>query len=117
MIKLHGIRNCDTVKKARAWLESNDIAYEFHDFQKHGVSAELLLPWIAQVGWEKLVNRQGTTWRKLHSAQQAAVVNPASAIALMVEHSSVIKRPVLVTDGKVLVGFDVTAYEFLLTRG
>lgn len=111
MIKLYGISNCDTVKKARAWLNGAGVAHDFHDFKKQGVSAEQLKRWIAEVGWERLVNRQGTTWRKLEPAAQAAVVDAASAEALMLAQPSVIKRPVVETStGDVLVGFDEGRY-------
>ena len=109
-MKLHGIPNCDTVKKARTWLDTHGKHHEFHDFKKQGVSEAMLAAWIAQVGWEKLVNRQGTTWRKLGPARQAAVLDATTAMALMIEHPSVIKRPVLESGGKILVGFSESAY-------
>ncbi|PHV10301.1 ArsC family reductase [Chitinimonas sp. BJB300] len=112
-MKLYGIPNCDTVKKARAWLNEHGKSHEFHDFKKHGVSAELLGQWVAQLGWEVLVNKQGTTWRKLDSASQAAVVDAASAISLMQAHPSLIKRPVLNHDGQLLVGFKPEIYAAL----
>ncbi|QNM97276.1 ArsC family reductase [Chitinimonas koreensis] len=112
-IKLHGIPNCDTVKKARTWLDSHGQAYEFHDFKKQGVSAEMLSGWIARLGWEPLVNRQGTTWRKLDPSRQAAVNDAASAIELMLEQPSVIKRPVLVDGERVTVGFKPEIYQTL----
>ena len=92
---LYGIPNCDTVKKARAWLTEQGIAYSFHDFKKQGVPADHLPRWLQAVGWEKLVNRQGTTWRKLDSHTQAAVQGEDSASALMQAQPSVIKRPVV----------------------
>ena len=94
-VKLYGIPNCATVKKARLWLEQHGLEYEFHDFKKLGVSRELLEAWIDQAGWEKLLNRQGTTWRKLDAETQAGVVDAASAAAVMQQQSSVIKRPVI----------------------
>jgi arsenate reductase len=104
---VYGIPNCNTVKKARTWLEAQGLAYQFHDYKKQGVPAERLDDWIAAVGWEKLVNRQGTTWRKLDESTQAGVTDAASAKALMVANASVIKRPVVERDGVVLgVGFD-----------
>ena len=81
-ITLFGIANCDTVKKARAWLTAQGWAYQFHDFKKHGVPADRLAAWLADAGWEKLVNRQGTTWRKLDAATQAGVCDAASASGL-----------------------------------
>ena len=113
-ITLYGIPNCDTVKKARAWLAHQGVDCRFHDFKKQGVPAERLDGWIAAVGWEKLVNRQGTTWRKLDSATQAAVQDAASASALMQANASVIKRPVVEwaaeAGGPVTVGFDPAAW-------
>ncbi|MBU1689573.1 MAG: arsenate reductase, partial [Gammaproteobacteria bacterium] len=94
-MKLYGIPNCNTVKKARTWLTENHIDTSFHDFKKQGVSEELLKTWLKQISWEKLVNRQGTTWRQLPDEAKAAVCDDASAIRLMLEKSSVIKRPVL----------------------
>jgi Spx/MgsR family transcriptional regulator len=94
-ITLYGIPNCDTVKKARAWLTDQGLEYAFHDFKKQGVPAERLPDWLAAAGWQKLVNRQGTTWRKLDPGAQAAVQDDASASALMQAQPSVIKRPVV----------------------
>lgn len=111
MTVLYGIPNCDTVKKARAWLDDAGIDYRFHDFKKAGVPADALRHWLAAVGWERLLNRQGTTWRKLDSAVQSRVTDAASAAALMHEQASVIKRPVIVWgDGAITVGFDATAF-------
>ena len=105
-ITVYGIPNCDTVKKARTWLTEHGVDYAFHDFKKLGVPEALLPGWIAAAGWEKLVNRQGNTWRKLDAATQAAVSDAASASALMLAQPSVIKRPVVVwSDGRVTVGF------------
>jgi arsenate reductase (glutaredoxin) len=85
MITVYGIPNCDTVKKARAWLNDQQMAHDFHDFKKAGVPADHLAQWAAQLGWEKLLNRQGTTWRKLTPELQARVQDSASAQALMRE--------------------------------
>ena len=105
-ITLYGIPNCDTVKKARAWLAERGVAVAFHDFKKQGVPADPLARWIAAVGWEKLLNRQGTTWRKLDAATQAAVHDADSAAALMCRQPSVIKRPVVEWGtGAITVGF------------
>lgn len=81
-ITVYGIANCDTVKKARTWLATEGIAYRFHDLKKEGVPPDHLARWIAEAGWDKLINRQGTTWRKLPAAEQAAVKDAASAAAL-----------------------------------
>ena len=105
-ITLYGIPNCDTVKKARAWLAERGVAVAFHDFKKQGVPADPLARWIAAVGWEKLLNRQGTTWRKLDAATQAAVHDAASAAALLQREPSAIKRPVVEwPGGAITVGF------------
>ena len=106
MIKLYGIPNCDTVKKARAWLAEHGQDYSFHDFKKQGVPPELLARWVRAAGWEKLLNRKGTTWRQLDGATQAAVVDAASAEALMRASPSVIKRPVVDWGLDITVGFD-----------
>ena len=112
MTILYGIPNCDTVKRARDWLTSQGVAYEFHDFKKQGVPADHLAAWVQAAGWERVLNRKGTTWRKLPEAQQAAVVDGASAQALMREQASVIKRPVVEwDDGRITVGFDPVDWE------
>jgi Spx/MgsR family transcriptional regulator len=106
MTTLYGIPNCDTVKKARTWLTEQGVDYVFHDVKKQGVPADLLPTWEKSVGWEKLLNRKGTMWRKQDAATQAAVIDAASAMALMQLQPSVIKRPVVVWgDGRVTVGF------------
>lgn len=110
MIVLYGIPNCDTVKKARRWLDERGVPYAFHDFKKQGVPEAKLDTWIAARGWQALVNRQGTTWRKLDASAQAAVADAGSARALMLAQPSVIKRPVMEAGGEVLVGFDEQAY-------
>jgi Spx/MgsR family transcriptional regulator len=103
---VYGIPNCDTVKKARAWLDANGVAYRFHDFKKAGVPPDRLAAWTREVGWEKLLNRQGTTWRKLDPAVQAQAVDAAGASAVMLAQPSVIKRPVVEWSGRTTVGFD-----------
>jgi len=114
-MQLFGIPNCNTVKKARDWLTQHHIAYEFHDFKKHGVTQSLLEGWLSQQPWEKLVNRAGMTWRNLSDAEKTAVIDAPSAIKLMLEKSSVIKRPVLVKDGKIIcLGFTEAVYKELL---
>ena len=110
-LTLYGIPNCDTVKRARAWLTGQGTAATFHDFKKAGVPEPALVAWIAAVGWERLINRQGTTWRKLDEASRLNVVDAASASALMRAQPSVIKRPVVVwPDGGVTVGFDTAEF-------
>jgi arsenate reductase (glutaredoxin) len=106
MVHLYGIPNCDTVKKSRAWFDANGVTTTFHDFKKLGVPADALDSWINVLGWEALVNKKGTTWRKLSAAEQAAVVDVPSARALMLQHTSVIKRPVVVlASGAVSAGY------------
>ena len=103
---LYGIPNCDTVKKARAWLTAQGVAHDFHDFRKQGVPADRLERWMAQAGWQKLLNRQGTTWRKLDAAAQEGASTADGARALMLAQPSVIKRPVVEwPSGAVTVGF------------
>jgi arsenate reductase len=110
-ITLYGIPNCDTVKHARAWLAERGASVAFHDFKKAGVPADQLDVWLQSAGWQRLLNRQGTTWRKLDAATQAAVVDEASARALMRVQASVIKRPVVRwADGHITVGFDVDEF-------
>ncbi len=112
MMVVYGIKNCNTVKSALDWLNKNKIEFEFHDYKKSGITASKLTSWIKQVGWEKLVNKRGTTWRKLDEAIQNKVTNEKSAIALMVEKTSVIKRPLIEENGTVLLlGFDEVDYK------
>ena len=111
MITLYGIPNCDTVKKARTWLEANGHAFTFHDFKKAGLDQATVNTWLKQVPWETLVNKKGTTWRGLPDTTKVAIVDAASATQLMLENTSVIKRPVLCTNNQVLVGFDPAQYE------
>lgn len=101
---MYGIPNCDTVKKARAWLDAAGIAYDFYDYKRAGADPDRLRDWAGQVGWEKLVNRAGTTFRKLPEGERA-IADADAAIALMATHPSLIKRPVVEHDGGLLVGF------------
>jgi len=104
---LYGIANCDTVKRARSWLAEQRVAFEFHDFKKAGVPPQALDRWLDAAGWERLLNRQGSTWRKLDEAQRAAAHDTAGARALMLAAPSIIKRPVVQwPDGVISVGFD-----------
>lgn len=113
-MKLYGIPNCDTVKKARSWLGEHDVAYEFHDFKKHGVTEAMLAGWLKQVGWQKLLKKTGPTWGKLPQEVKDSINNDATALALMLQHPNVIKRPVLEQNGKVLAtGFNATEYNAL----
>lgn len=115
-ITLYGIPNCDTVKKARTWLDANGSAYVFHDFRKNGITRELIAGWLRDVSWDVLLNRKGTTWRKLADEQKAGVVDAASATELMLASPSVIKRPVLSIDGKSTVGFSDTQYQQIFQK-
>jgi len=110
MITLYGIPNCNTVKKARQWLAEHQIDFAFHDFKKQGVSAEQLHAWIDAIGLNKLINRQGTTWRGLSDELKAQAATPAGAIAVLQAQPSIIKRPVLERAGKVSVGFNEAAW-------
>lgn len=110
MIILYGIPNCDTVKKARAWLTEHQQPHEFHDFKKHGLPPDKLAQWTQALGWEKLLNRKGTTWRKLDAASQAGVQDDASAQAVMLTAPSLIKRPVVDWGDGLTVGFDGAAW-------
>ncbi|HEX5127198.1 MAG TPA: ArsC family reductase [Rhodocyclaceae bacterium] len=105
MINIFGIKNCNTMKKAFDWLDTQRLAYHFHDYKKAGVTTEALQNWTRQVGWQKLLNTQGTTWRGLSDAERSDM-DEAKAIALMVAKPSLIKRPVIDTGKKLLVGFD-----------
>src|SRR5437764_12911629 len=109
-ITIYGIKNCDTMKKARLWLESHGIAYSFHDYKAEGIERERLVRWAKQLGWEALLNRGGTTFRKLEDADKAGL-RETTAIALMQAQPSMIKRPVLDLGGKLLVGFRPEIYE------
>ncbi|MGE0497972.1 MAG: ArsC family reductase [Ramlibacter sp.] len=106
VITVYGIPNCDTVKKARAWLDHHAVAYQFHDFKKQGVPADRLARWTREAGWETVLNRKGTTWRKLEPATQASVQDADTAQALMLAQASVIKRPVVEWPTALTVGFD-----------
>jgi len=115
-VTLYGIPNCDTVKKARTWLEKNGIDFAFHDFKKAGLTPSLVDGWLAQIEWEVLVNRKGTTWRGLPDERKAAIADARSAAALMLESPSVIKRPVLDFDGTMHVGFSDANYQQIFKK-
>ncbi len=112
---VYGIKNCNTVKSAIDWLNKNKVEFEFHDYKKSGITAEKLSAWSKQVGWENLVNKRGTTWRQLPEVDQKKVTHEKAAIGLMVEKTSVIKRPLIEEKGKViLLGFDEDTYKKVL---
>jgi Spx/MgsR family transcriptional regulator len=109
---VYGIPNCDTVKRARAWLDAHGVTYRFHDFKKSGGPAAELDLWLQSPGWEALVNRRGTTWRRLDDDTRAAVVDAASARAVLLAHPSLIKRPVVQWGGgAVTTGFEAAQWE------
>lgn len=113
-MRLYGIPNCGTVKKARAWLDGHGVVYEFHDYKKQPISEATLKGWLKQVGWQRLLKKTGPTWGQLPDAVKSSIKDDASALALMLDKPNVIKRPVLVQDGKVLAtGFNEQEYETL----
>ena len=115
MFTVYGIPNCDTMKKARRWLDDHEVDYEFHDYKKKGIDESLLRDWVARVGWETLLNRRGMMWRKLDEERKSNI-NEDSAIDIMLETPSIIKRPVMVTDkDEILVGFSEAEYEKLIS--
>lgn len=109
MVRLYGIPNCDTMKKARQWLAAHGVEYEFHDYKKAGLDERRLRRWVKQVGWETLLNRRGTTWRKLDEAVKADI-DEAGAVRVMLDNPSIVKRPVLERDEALHVGFDAAEY-------
>ncbi len=109
MITMYGIPNCNTIKKAKDALTAKGVDFEFHNYKKDGIDAATLESWCSQVGWKVLLNQRGTTWRKL-SADDKEGINQDKAIALMCTYPSMIKRPVLVVDDKIIVGFDEAVY-------
>lgn len=115
-ITIYGIKNCDTMKKARAWLDTHRVAYNFHDYKAKGIDRKQLDRWVEDLGWETLLNRAGTTFRKLPEKDKAGLT-AAKAIALMLKQPSMIKRPVLDLDGKLVVGFKPEVYEAVVGRG
>jgi arsenate reductase len=113
-MKLYGIPNCGTVKKARTWLDERGTDYQFIDFKKQQFTQELLAGWMKQIGWQKLLKKTGPTWGKLPDTVKASITNDAAALSLMLEQPNVIRRPVLEHKGKVLAtGFNQTDYENL----
>ena len=112
MITLYGIPNCDAIKKARNWLKNNEIDYEFHDYKKQGVPEKELIGWVKKLGWEIVLNKRGTTWRKLDDKTKNSVTEE-SAIQIMLDNPSIIKRPVLEKNDLLLVGFKADEYSQL----
>ena len=113
MTTIYGIKNCDTMKRARAWLDQKGVAYDFHDYKASGIDRARLEGWARKVGWEVLLNRAGTTFRKLPDKEKGGLTE-SKAIALMIAQPSMIKRPVLEGGGKLLVGFKPEQYEALV---
>jgi len=114
---LYGIKNCNTVKSAVDWLKKHSMEFEFHDYKKSGITKAKLAEWSKQVGWESLVNKRGTTWRQLDEAVQKKITSEKAAIDLMIEKTSVIKRPLIENKGKViLLGFDEVEYTKKLSK-
>lgn len=115
-VRVYGIRNCDTMKKAFAWLEEHGVAYDFHDYKREGASAERLAVWAKAVGWEKLANTRGPTWRKIPEADRQGL-DERRALALLEANPSAIRRPVVEAGRQLLVGFDAEAFARVLERG
>ncbi|RQW64075.1 ArsC family reductase [Vibrio viridaestus] len=114
-VVMYGIPNCDTIKKAKKWLESNDIEFTFHDFRKQGVDQEMVSGFCEQLGWETVLNKRGTTYRQL-TQEQKDEINSDSAIQLLVEYPAMIKRPVLSIDGNLHIGFKPEQYANLFSK-
>jgi arsenate reductase len=112
VVRIYGIKNCDTMKKAFAWLESHKVAYDFHDYKKAGVPAGKLKAWAAKAGWDKLVNSRGPTWRKIPEAEKAGL-DERKALALLEKNTSAIRRPIVEAGGRLLVGFDPAEFDRL----
>jgi len=110
MVEVYGIKNCNTVKKALNWLTENNISFNFHDFKKEPATVEKLEAWEQEVSWEVLVNKKGTTWKKLSAEEQQSVIDAASANTVLVQHNSMIKRPVIEVKDAIVVGFDEVIY-------
>jgi arsenate reductase (glutaredoxin) len=112
MYTLYGIPNCDSVKKARVWLDKHNIPYEFHDYKQSGITKTKLNSWSKQLGWENVFNKNSTTFKELPDAERDAVTSQAAAVDMMVQHNSIIKRPLIEKDDKVVaVRFNETVYE------
>ncbi len=114
-LTIYGIRSCDTMKKARAWLDAQGLDHDFHDYKTKGIDRDRLTAWVGQVGWEPLLNRAGTTFRKLPEAEKQDL-DAGKAVALMLAQPSMIKRPVLDIDGRLLVGFKADTFAVALAK-
>lgn len=113
-VTIYGIKNCDTMKKARTWLDKKGVAYEFHDYKTAGIDRARLESWASQIGWETLLNRSGTTFRKLPEKDREGL-DERKAVALMQAQPAMIKRPVLDVEGKLIVGFKPDRYDEILS--
>ena len=111
---LYGIKNCDTMKKAFKWLETNNINYEFHDYKKSGLPEDLAKDWLASEGWEQIINKRGTTWRKLDDDVKNSM-NDTQALAVMLDNPSIIKRPLMIKDGEMTLGFKDADYQTIFS--
>lgn len=112
MKTIYAIPNCNTVKKALDWLKANKVAFEFHDYKKKGITTPILNSWCKQLGWEALINKKGTTWKQLPKEIQESITSQKAAINLMIEKTSIIRRPLIEEDGKILaLGFDEAEYK------
>jgi Spx/MgsR family transcriptional regulator len=107
---MYGITNCDTIKKARKWLQHNDIDFSFHDYRKQGVDEDQFKTWLKTLGWEQLINKRGTSWRKLDDSIKASM-NDTSALRVMLDNPSIIRRPLMLLDNHILLGFDESRYQ------
>ncbi len=114
---IYGIKNCNTVKKALDWLKENHIDFEFHDFKKEGIAADKLQDWSSKVGYEKLLNKQGLTWKQLDAETKASITGEKEALQLLQAKNSMIKRPVLEFEDQVVLGFDEGQYRMLFLSG
>lgn len=114
-MKLYGIPNCNTVKKAQDWLKGKNIDFEFHDFKKKGITAEKLTEWFTAFGWEKVINKNGLTFKKLSKEQQEAINSPETVLSYLMQNTSAIKRPIVEKNGKaILLGFNEEAFQEVL---
>ena len=113
MLTLYGIKNCDSVKKSRLWLDENNVDYQFHDFRVDGLTEQQIQSFIAKTGWEKLLNKRSTSWRQLDEQQQADL-NAEKAAVLMLDNPTLIKRPVLQLDEQLIIGFNAKIYQSIL---
>ncbi len=107
---VYGIPNCDSTKKALAWLNEHKISFDFHDYKKAGIKASKLIKWCNLTGWEIILNKKSTTWRGLSKEEQAAITNQAAAIKIMIANNSIIKRPILEAGNKLIIGFTEENY-------